>query len=118
MFPTHVRIGSHYFEIQFVSKEVLGENDGTLGFRDFCLELYEDLPPAMMIETLLHECLHGALEKIELEEDDEEFLVETLSRAIVAGILDNPVLARLIVNILLAEKKKCEKPVDKPRSRA
>ena len=118
MFPKYVKIGSYYFKLQIISKEVLGDSNGTIGFQDLCIELYEDLPPIMMIETLLHECLHGVLENMALEEEDEELLVETLSRAMVAGILDNPVLTRLIVNTLLAEKKKCEKPVDKPRSRA
>lgn len=118
MFPKYVKIGSYYFQIQVVSEEVLGDNNGRIGFRDFCLELYEDLPPIMMMETILHECLHGVLEPLALDTDQEETIVEHLSRGMIGGILDNPDLARLIVNTLLAEKKKCEKPVDKPRSRA
>jgi len=118
MFPKYVKIGSHYYRIKLVSEAVMGEdNDGTLDLRSFCIELYKDLPPLLMMETLLHECCHGVLGGLGLDEEDEEFLVETLSTALVAGILDNPSLARLIVNKLLSEKKKCEKPVDNWRSR-
>ena len=112
MFPKYVKIGSLYYSIKPVSEDKLGDdNIGDIDKRHLCIQLHEDLKGGHVIETFLHECCHAILDDLELAE--EERVVNLVSQAMVAGILDNPFIARLIVNKLLGEKKKCEMPVDK-----
>jgi hypothetical protein len=107
MFPKYVKIGAYYYQIKQVTEDKLeGDSVGDISLSDFVIQLWQDLPLILAIETFLHECLHAVL--VDLEPPQEEGIVETIANALVMGILDNPALTRLIVNKLLSEKKKCE----------
>ena len=115
MFPKYVKIGALYYRVTQVSEnELVANSIGDVDKRQLHIQVHEDLPECHQIETILHECIHVVLDELELPKEEE--VVSRVSQALVAGILDNPFWARLIVNKLLSEKKKCEKSVDNQRA--
>lgn len=55
----------------------------------------------MLLDTLIHECLHAIYEHYELsKKDDEERVVATLSHGLTALFVDNPKLIDYIKGAL------------------
>ena len=100
-----VKIGPYTFDINDRSEEwhrSTGDYGSTLIDNLVINVVTEDRPAMFVLDTLLHEIVHGIWEVWHLGNDDEqeERIVASLSTAILGVLKDNPDLRKLIEDVI------------------
>jgi len=91
--PEKVKIGGVNYEIRDVENLNDGQSVlyGKIDYENFIIELntkYNQIDHKCIV--LLHEILHGILNQVTLEVENEELLVEVMSKGLYQIIKDNP----------------------------
>lgn len=94
-FPEQLKIGHFFYEVRPMD-EVESAVTGNLGYCDdgaLQIAVADNIPDQMKVEVLLHEILHGLFETTSLRTDEslqEERVVTSLAKGLVALFIDNP----------------------------
>ena len=84
--PTEVKIGPHTFEVKHINaSEALAHGvHGEFSDVETCIRINVDRSPSRVIDTLMHEVLHGIWCVYHLDDsEEEEHCVSVLSTALV-----------------------------------
>lgn len=104
--PRRVEVGPFRFRVRWSRKAThaaaCADGDLVLGscsHRTETITVDPDQTPGMQRDTLLHECLHAVLGNsgAQLEDDEEERLVRTLSPLLLDLLRRNPTLVRFLL---------------------
>ena len=98
MIPS-VKIGPHTITIhQMSTSEALAQGiHGSFSEIEGCIRLNTDRAMSSVIDTLMHEIIHGMYSVYSLcDEDDEERTVSVLGTGMAALFIDNPDLLKLV----------------------
>lgn len=94
--PEVVRIGSCFYDVKFVDKElVLNHQEcyALIDYNNHVIQISNKLGDIQQQEkSFLHELLHGIVQDRALEIEDEEFIVDELAKGLHQIILDNPIM--------------------------
>ena len=100
--PTKIKIGYRDIDIKFSSPDFLNDHlvdcYGQYTAREGLIEIQDDLTGQKLINTLLHEVLHAAIDISGLnisgapleDDDDEELVVHQLGNIFIGICRDNP----------------------------
>lgn len=93
-----VKIRNMHYDVNTVDYTVLNGQlcYGLIDYNKLEIQIAKDIPLEKQRETLWHEILHGITNEynIDLSNDDEEDIIDEISKGIVQVLHDNPELIR------------------------
>ena len=97
--PKRIKIGHVKVDVHAIDQKEADNigADGLFCYRHACMRINADQHPSQVIETLLHECLHGLWAVAAFNaKDEEEDQVTRLAPLLLALLSDNPDLFDLL----------------------
>ena len=88
-----IKIGSMEYEVKKTDKPILLDNqvcNGIIDYENLFIEINKNRATQKQEETFIHEILHGIINDRNLILEDEEMIVEEISKGIYQVIIDNP----------------------------
>lgn len=90
-----VRIGCYDYKIIYSDEPIILNNkvcSGAIDYVEKVIEIASDMDEQSQYVTLWHEIMHGALEYLGLQVDNEEAFVDSIAKVLYGMMIDNPVL--------------------------
>ncbi|GAA0100802.1 hypothetical protein UT300012_15170 [Paraclostridium bifermentans] len=87
-----IKIGSMEYEVKKTDEPILLDNqacNGIIDYENLSILIYKNRAIQKQEETFIHEVLHGIIHERNLILEDEEIIVEELSKGLYQAIKDN-----------------------------
>lgn len=101
------RVGSSFYDVEYV-KKLKGSNDVELSGRIWeqirLIKIVDTESYQKQLQTLLHENVHAMCWEYAVKVAEEENIVEPLTNAFFAFIMDNPKFIKLILKFASSQK--------------
>lgn len=89
---SNIKIGSMVYRIEITNEPILmncQECKGIIEYDDLVIRISDKIASQRQEETFIHEVLHGIIRERNLNLEDEEIIVEELSKGLYQVIRDN-----------------------------
>lgn len=94
--PSIIKIGPFTYKVKESTMSEMGNKLGIYHSIEQIILLAKDQHPQSLVDTLLHECLHGIVYHGDKAFKDEEGVIRSLTPWLIQLIKDNPELTKLI----------------------